>query len=171
MWLSQVELLSPKQTLVSRKQAKRDPGARPRLDLTQSAEPVRGDSDARARGSTQRKQHLDEDPLRARSPRVTEVSSTASRSLARLCAFNTTRAVDSLPYTIFECALRSLLRMRVLRALRRVRTESGLPFDSRSLPDSATDTRCIQEKLRYIQVHSNIQKTYERGAGMIMLKK
>ena len=138
MWLSQIGLLSPKQTLVSRKQAKRDAGARPRLDLTQSAEPVRGDSDARARGSTQRKQHLDEDPLRARSPRVTEVSSTASRSLARLCAFNTTRAVDSLPYTIFECALRSLLRMRVLRALRRVRTESGLPLDSTVLSDSAT---------------------------------
>ena len=92
MWLSQVELLSPKQTLVSRKQAKRDPGARPRLDLTQSAEPVRGDSDARARGSTQRKQHLDEDPPRARSPRVTEVSSSASRSLGRLCAFNTLTA-------------------------------------------------------------------------------
>ena len=36
MWLSQVETWSPKQTLVSRKQAKRDPGARPRLDLTQS---------------------------------------------------------------------------------------------------------------------------------------
>ena len=102
MWLSQVETLSSKQTLVSRKQAKRDPGARPRFDLTQSAEPVRGGSDARARGSTQRKQHLDEDPLRARSPRVTEVSSTASRSLARLSAFNMTRAVDSLPDLAFE---------------------------------------------------------------------
>ena len=144
MWLSQVETWSPKHTLVSRKQAKRDAGARPRLDLTQSAEPVRGDSDARARGSTQRKQHLDEDPPRARSPRVTEVSSTASRSLARLCAFNTTRAVDSLPYTIFECALRSLLRMRVLRALRRVRTESGLPPDSTVLPDSATYATCAK---------------------------
>jgi len=79
--------------------------------------------------------HLDKDPPRARSPRVTEVSSTASRSLARLSAFNMTRAVDSLPYTIFECALRSLtlLRMCVLRALRRVRTESGLPPDSRFL--------------------------------------
>ena len=58
MWLSQIELLSSKQTLVSRKQAKRSNLTHALVNLTQSAEPVRGDSDARARGSTQRKQHI-----------------------------------------------------------------------------------------------------------------
>ena len=55
-----LELLSSKQTQVSRKTATSRcvDLTHALVYLTQSAEPVRGDSDARARGSTQRKQHI-----------------------------------------------------------------------------------------------------------------
>ena len=77
---------------------------------------MRVPTDAHARGSTQREQHLDQDPPRPRSPRVT---------------------VDRAAFNIFDRALRLLLRMRVLRALRRIARVVTLPPDSRILSDSA----------------------------------
>ena len=58
LWLSQIELLSSKHTLVSRKTTNRVDLTHALVYLTQSAEPVRELRRARACGSTQRKQHI-----------------------------------------------------------------------------------------------------------------
>ena len=96
MWLSQVEFRSSKHypDTSSRENAtfvrfgvQLDSGA------SRGVEPARDHPDARERGSTQRKQHLDEVPPRARPQRASEVCQPHLRQLDSRQALYVTRIV------------------------------------------------------------------------------
>ena len=92
MWLSQVEFESSKQSR-SFRETKLLVLSRARLDSRplDLAELVRGRPDAGARGGTQRKQHLDEDPPRAPLRRAPELPQQHRRRLDSRFFLNMTR--------------------------------------------------------------------------------
>ena len=91
MWLSQVD--SGVRSTTSFRETKLLVLSRARLDSRRPdlAEPVRGRPDAGARGGTQRKQHLDEDPPRAPLRRAPELPQHHRRRLDSRFFLNMTR--------------------------------------------------------------------------------
>ena len=138
MWLSQVEFRSSKQDFFPRKRVFRRFGVPLDSGASRGVEPARGHPDAGERGSTHRKQHLDEVPPRARPQRAPEVCQPHLRQPDSPRALDLTRRLDHLPDLLFVRALRPLLRAGVLRALVALTRKLPPPHHSRILLDSAT---------------------------------